>query len=281
MEPNTELWKVIPGYDNYEASTCGRIRNKTTSKVLKPYNVEDGYSQIRLSLGSRKEFKVIAAHRLVAITWISNPDNKPTVNHINRNKYDNRVDNLEWNTHKEQSLHVINTSRKDKNITTILQHYENEEWKVIPAFPTLQVSNQGRIRNISGYIYKPYENGRYIHLKIKGKHIIIHRAVAEAFLSTFTPDCVINHLDGNRKNNAASNLECVTQSENLIHSYKIGLNSRAICIQQYDSNNNLLNEYPSYLQAARETQLKDATIRWSIRHNNGKHGGFIWKIKND
>ena len=103
-----EIWKPIPNYEGYyEASSLGRIRS--VDRVVKNGNwtkpvrgrvlkvcVNDGYIYCSLSKdGKVKQQKV---HRLVAITFIPNPDNLPYINHKNEDKGDNRVENLEWCT---------------------------------------------------------------------------------------------------------------------------------------------------------------------------------------
>lgn len=112
-----ELWKDITGYEGlYQASTKGNIRslnhirkNGTNQymqrgKLLKFNKNPNGYLQVRLSKnGVAKTYRV---NRLIALTFIDNPFNKKTVNHINGNKLDNNVKNLEWATHKEQTNHM-------------------------------------------------------------------------------------------------------------------------------------------------------------------------------
>jgi NUMOD4 motif/HNH endonuclease len=111
---NMEIWEQIKFENliysnNYEISSFGNIRNLKTKRILKINNKINGYSDITLN---GKTFKV---HRLVALAFIDNPNNKPTVNHIDRNKHNNRVNNLEWATYSEQSLHsrpeVYNNNR--------------------------------------------------------------------------------------------------------------------------------------------------------------------------
>jgi len=96
-----EIWKAIPGYEGlYEASTLGRIRSVYRyQKVLKPMISNRGYE--RVDLFKEKHRKQHSVHRLVAITFLCNPFCKPEVNHIDENKRNNRLENLEWVTRNE------------------------------------------------------------------------------------------------------------------------------------------------------------------------------------
>ena len=99
-----EIWKDIPGYEGiYQASNLGRI--KSNKKILKPTIDRTGYVNARLFKNG--ELKVIRLHRVIAITFIENENNKPVINHIDGNKQNNRVDNLEWCTQKENVRHAI------------------------------------------------------------------------------------------------------------------------------------------------------------------------------
>lgn len=112
-----EIWKDIPGYEGiYQASNLGNIKalciekrrgrgiQKREEIILKPSIKERGYLQVCLSVDSKRVYTGI--HRLVALAFIPNPENKPTVNHKDGNKGDNSVENLEWATHKEQTNHA-------------------------------------------------------------------------------------------------------------------------------------------------------------------------------
>lgn len=112
-----DLWKDIPGFEGlYQANVNGEIRSldhirkngtnkyEQKGKMLKVNKNPNGYLQIRLSKnGKAKTYRV---NRLIALTFIENPLNKETVNHKNGNKLDNRVENLEWATRKEQTRHM-------------------------------------------------------------------------------------------------------------------------------------------------------------------------------
>lgn len=97
-----ECWKDIKGYEGlYMVSTNGRVRRMPGGrvkalKILSPRHNRDGYIEYKLSKNGEK--KVYSAHRLVAIAFIPNPLSLPEVNHIDKNRTNNTVSNLEWCT---------------------------------------------------------------------------------------------------------------------------------------------------------------------------------------
>ena len=97
------LWKVITDYPKYEVSSCGQVRNTTTGRLLKPNSVA-GYNRYCLQDKGRKSY--YSAHRLVAIYFLPNPLNLPQVNHIDCNKFNNDVSNLEWCSSQQNMRHA-------------------------------------------------------------------------------------------------------------------------------------------------------------------------------
>lgn len=101
-----ETWKDIPGYEGlYVVSSLGQIKNLTRNIILKTKVKDTWYRYVSLTKnGKQKRFSL---HRVLAITFIPNPENKAHVNHIDGVKCNNRLENLEWCTPRENSAHAV------------------------------------------------------------------------------------------------------------------------------------------------------------------------------
>jgi hypothetical protein len=118
-----EVWKDIKGYEGiYKVSSYGRVKSykKPIPIIIKPGKDKDGYLQFVLYKQGNPTMRKI--HRNVAESFIINTLNKKCVNHINGIKSDNRVENLEWCTHKENIQHALKTGLRKNN----LKLYEKE-----------------------------------------------------------------------------------------------------------------------------------------------------------
>lgn len=135
-----EIWKDIPGYEGlYEASTKGRVRTKegkTTfterhgkrkwkSRILKNRNPKG--RDYRVSLWKNGKQKDWLAHRLVAKTFIPNPNKYKIINHIDGNPKNNKIENLEWCDYKINSNHAFDNDLMTTNKRIVLMNLKNNE----------------------------------------------------------------------------------------------------------------------------------------------------------
>jgi len=342
-----EIWKEIPDYPSYSISDYGNIKNNTTNKIRKP-SIKSGYCIVNLN------GKALRIHRLVALTFIPNPEKKETVNHKDHNKINNNLDNLEWMTTKEQNIHkrkptieiqqkmssrpvwrinnITNekielydticfaskwvfdnklTSVKDFNggnniktkISAVCQNrygrktafgykweyenninkYENEIWKDIPTElinnTKGKISNYGRFQNQKGRMSNGVKHlSGYLWAYINGKSYLLHRLVAKVFIPNSNNKKEVNHIDGNKENSFASNLEWCTGKENSQHAHDNNLINNSKKVIQYDMNMNKINEFSSIKNASAKLNLCHSSI---VKCCNGKQkmcGNFIFKF---
>lgn len=109
-----EIWKDIKGYEGlYQVSNLGRVKSLKKSKIITPKLIHSYFSVI---LYNKKNYKNFRIHRLVAQAFISNPNNYPQVNHIDGNKLNNVLENLEWCTqsHNMKEAYRIGLEKPQK-----------------------------------------------------------------------------------------------------------------------------------------------------------------------
>jgi len=154
-----ELWKQVEidgKLLNYEMSSHGRVRNLTTQKLLTINNRKDGYSYCKFY--GENFVKTVVVHRVIANLFLDKPDNPEYkyVDHKNRDKHDNRVDNLEWVSHSE------NVKRAHQNVNRVSTGKSIEQWnyetkKFVKTFNSireaakeLEISEKNFAANLSG-----------------------------------------------------------------------------------------------------------------------------------
>lgn len=145
-----EVWKDIEGYEGlYQVSNFGRVKSLVyvtrcsqvkREKVLKTA-INRGYVYVTLHKDSKQ--KTVYVHRLVANAFIQNDTGKRCVNHINGNKQDNIVSNLEWCTHSENTVHAWDTGlqnreRKKNNLKSMGVAQYSLDFQLIEVFPSMR-----------------------------------------------------------------------------------------------------------------------------------------------
>lgn len=161
-----EIWKDVSGYEGvYQISNRGRLRRmfKKGERLLSGKKDKDGYIEVILSKKQNKKF--FRLHRLVADAFIENPENKPAVNHKDKNVQNNDVTNLEWVTHSENIVHSFLTGRnvykkpvtqysKDgKVVNRWCSISEAAEFLGI-SYPNISACCHGRLKTSGGYVWK-------------------------------------------------------------------------------------------------------------------------------
>lgn len=136
-----EIWKNINGFESYQVSNLGNIKSvkKGNEKILSINSRSRGYVNISLCVNSKNKTKTV--HRLVAMAFIPNIENKPQVNHINGIKTDNRVENLEWCTAKENTNHALNNKLQIKHKGEKCFHFGKRGGETNRAKKVLDTSN--------------------------------------------------------------------------------------------------------------------------------------------
>ena len=114
----TEEWRSIDGYINYHVSNIGRVRNSDTGRILKPRIRGKNHDYQAVALYKDGKQNNCSIHRLVAIEFIPNLENKPQVDHIDMDKFNNSVNNLRWVNNSENGMN----HKKNTNIITTSQY---------------------------------------------------------------------------------------------------------------------------------------------------------------
>ncbi|CAG8463131.1 18759_t:CDS:2, partial [Racocetra fulgida] len=252
---------IILGTDsNKLISNLGRIKNNKGVILKGNFCKRNGYIRIDLSINSIRTSTGI--HILVAQAFISNPENKPYVNHINGIKHDNRAVNLEWVTLKENAERKIFPNIGRDYIEPDL----NEEWEEIEVnSQKFKVSSLGRFQLLNdvitqGSLYAGYYRIGHIH-KYR-----VHHLVALVFCPKEEGKKFVNHIDGNSTNNKASNLEWCTPRDNIQHSVRLRPQDgwvRQHAVKQIFDNGSF-QEFPSLTEAQRITGIVQSSIGKSM-----------------
>lgn len=204
MEDTTELWYDVIGYEGYyQISSHGRI--KALSRVVD----REGYKRIlpeairKQSIGKRGYYivdlrsgdnvhKTKTVHRLIAIQFIPNPDNKPHVNHIDGNPLNNAIDNLEWTNNRENTSHGRQTKNKTSGYIGVGWDKWAGKWKS-------QIYYKGKSIHLGSFVNEldAYE----ARLKFERENGISNKYIDKVEATTFTPsdDFRVNKLTRQRE----------------------------------------------------------------------------------
>ena len=304
-EETVEKWKRIPIFPSYEISTIGEVRSFKQKRLLKAFQDSDGYVYVTMyeimteeNRGKHwqdedegeKRYFTRSVHTLVAGTFIANVKGKKEVNHMNKIRHDNRLENLEWVTREENMQHAFDTvalvdySYKAEKFQ---DDHQEEVWmsvdlidETLSPYSGFSISSKGNVRGPSGVIRKlTYDSRGYVSLVMTSagcsKVMSLHVMVARLFHpDSYKPGLVVNHIDGIKCNNQSTNLQWVTQSENIKHAYDSGLitkQNRRELIRVNDSGV-VVGGYESLTEAEKLTGINRGTLQNAIQNKAISHG---------
>lgn len=266
---------------NYMITEQGKVFNTKTQKYLKGCVFNNGYKYALLTINGKK--KSFGIHRLVAEYFIPNPQSLPIVNHIDGNKLNNNVENLEWVTQSKNVQHSYEkeltskaTGKRQKQIINI----NDGNWKRYQD-TNYYVDKTGRVYNIKTNILlkQTPNNAGYIRYTLrinnKNKSKLAHVLVMETWGKYIChSNEVINHIDGNTANNNLNNLEVVSKSENMKHACYV-LHKNVKPVQALDIKGNICYEFPSVTEASKFFNVSNGAISYALK-NNSFSCGYYW-----
>ena len=264
---------IIEGQETpYLIRDDGTVWSEIRNRELKGTLQRNEYHTVYLSFnGKQYNFMV---HRLVAEYFCKNPNNYTIVHHKDGNPRNNQASNLEWVNSKINNATENKKPSKEKPVSKIADLTKN--WIKLSSNENYAINTDGEVANLkTGLLVRGSERNGYLRITIRNKQYSIHRLVWETFNEPIPEGYYIDHIDGNKSNNALSNLRLVTQSDNMKNAMKNGHKGQ-ISVLQYDKKGNFIQEFESIQKAADAMGVTHAAIRSAI-DRNGTCKNYIWQ----
>jgi len=160
-----EEFKTIEGFENYEISNLGNVRNKKTNRILKPGIDSHEYYNVNLCENGKKTTKHL--HRLIAFAFIENTENKPFIDHIDNNKLNNNIENLRWATNQENQRNSKLSAKNTSGIKGVCFYKKLNKWSArikidginihLGLYENIEDAKQARINKVNE-VFGVYKN---------------------------------------------------------------------------------------------------------------------------
>ena len=242
-----EIWKDVVGYEGlYQVSNLGHIKsigrksNHKNTIIMKPFISGNRYFSVYLHKNNNSKRTFV--HRIVALAFIPNPENKPYVNHINGNRFDNCVSNLEWCTSQENNSHAVRTG-----LNKGYSHWNGITGENNPhSIPVFQIDKNNNIVNT------------------------FCSAREASNITGISRRMISNCCNGTKKSAGGYFWKFVDEEKHQKFS------SSPIKIKKYDINHNFICEYRSLSQIKLQEHISPFTLKRHIKDNT-PCSGFYWE----
>lgn len=270
---------------DYMIKENGEIFSLKTNKILKGSITPSGYKYYRLKLNG--ETYRFYAQVLMAICFLNyNQEKGYVVNHIDGDKLNNNIKNLEVITQKENMIHANKNNLISKNRERKKEAIDlpNEEWRMVKDFPKYAVSNFGRVKSFQReipIILKPSLTNGYFKVRLTNSNEVKDFLVAYLVYFTFNPEVVlqknfvIDHINGEKTDNNLINLRYISVAENTIKAiYEQNLNPSKKAVGLLNEEGQIIKIYPSCSKAGEELGLDKSSIAHVCRGDYQSTKGY-------
>lgn len=271
-------WKEIKDFPTYYVSNKGDVWSYTTQRILNK-QICGGYNRVFIG-------KQILVHIVVAKAFLENTNNYNIVNHKNGNKIDNNVNNLEWCTFSENSLHSIHVLGNNDNFQSYETSDPPKNGVKIPDFEDYLITEIGNVYSLKTrkYLKLLLSIDGYYKVEINNKRCRVSRLVAFAFLPL--PPSIdhkeICHINGNKLDNHYKNLKWATSSEikliNIKNNPEMYNNQKKKVAKLDKITGEILETYDSLSETSRITGFNKQNISKVCNGKVNSANGFKWKF---
>lgn len=263
---------------NYSVTDDGKIFNDKTNKELKGTYSTNEYHSVQLTIEGKP--KTFMFHRLIAEAFCENPNNYTIVDHIDRDKHNDKASNLRWVDASTNAKNCVKSKKRKRE--KYIGDFLEKLWKPVYGIKSDDyfVSEDGEFVKKSTMEYLLFqERNSYYRICIDGTLYSAHIKVWESFNNKKVPEKhQIDHIDGNKQNNKISNLRLTTSSENMKNAYRNG-HKNQVSVLQYSLDGKFIKKYNTIREAALENSVLEEGLRGAIQRY-GTCGGFYW-LKED